>query len=54
MPCSAALFEMIAIPITDAEFDSVSAAVAGALLFAHRNYEDKSLIGDIIDRIFRK
>jgi cell division protein FtsA len=30
------------------------AAVAGALLYAHRNYEDKSLIGDIIDRIFRK
>ena len=30
------------------------AAVAGALLFAHRNYEDKSLIGDLIDRIFRK
>ena len=31
----------------------VFAAVAGALLYAHRNYEEKSIFGDIFGRIFK-
>ena len=39
--------------LDDAEFSPSYAAVAGALLYAHRNYEEKSLLGDIFGRFFK-
>lgn len=39
--------------LDDVEFPPAYAAVAGALLFAHGNYEEKSLFGGIFGRLFR-
>ena len=35
------------------EFPPAYATIAGALLYAHRNYEEKSIFDDIFGRIFK-
>lgn len=39
--------------LEDADFPPGFATIAGALLYAHRNYEEKSLFDDIFGRIFK-
>ena len=39
--------------LEDADFPPSYATIAGALLYAHRNYEEKSIFDDIFGRIFR-
>ena len=39
--------------LEDEEFPAAYATIAGALLYAHRNYEEKSFIGDIFGRFFK-
>ena len=39
--------------LDDADFPPSFATIAGALLYAHRNYEEKSLLGDIFGMIFK-
>ena len=38
--------------LEDDEFPAAYAAIAGVLLYAHRNYEEKSFIGDLFRRFF--
>ena len=39
--------------LDDAEFPAEYATIAGALLYAHRNYEEHSMIGDLLGRFFK-
>ena len=39
--------------LDDAEFPAEYATIAGALLYAHRNYEERSVISDLLGRFFR-
>ena len=39
--------------LEDADFPPGFATIAGALLYAHRNYEEKSIFDDIFGRIFK-
>ena len=39
--------------LDDAEFPPGFATIAGALLYAHRNYEEKSLFDGFFGRIFK-
>lgn len=39
--------------LEEAEFSPAYATIAGALLYAHRNYEEKSIFDDIFGRIFK-
>ena len=39
--------------LDDEEFPAGFATIAGALLYAHRNYEERSFIGDIFGRFFK-
>ena len=39
--------------LEDVDFPPAYAAIAGTLLYAHRNYEEKSILGDIFGRIFK-
>ena len=39
--------------LDDADFPPAFAAVAGALLYAHRNYEEKSILDGLLGRFFR-
>ena len=39
--------------LEDMEFPPAYATIAGALLYAHRNYEEKSIFDDIFGRIFK-
>ena len=40
--------------LDDAEYPPAFATIAGTLLYASRNYEEKSLIGDLLGRFFGK
>ena len=39
--------------LEDTDFPPAYATIAGALLYAHRNYEEKSIFDDIFGRIFK-
>ena len=39
--------------LDDVEFSPAYATIAGALLYAHRNYEERSIFDDIFGRIFK-
>ena len=39
--------------LDDAEFPASFAAIAGALLYAHRNYEERSILDGILGRFFK-
>jgi len=40
--------------LDDVDYPPAYAAIAGALMYAHRNYEEKSLLDGLIGRFFRK